>query len=309
MENERCSKPNILILLSTYNGDKYLPEQLRSLQMQEAVDVSILIRDDASTDNTRVFLESYCREHLNTKYYTGENKKPAQSFLDLIDKSGDFDFYALCDQDDVWDSDKLITGIKELKKLDNSRPNMYYSNLRIVDQDLQYIRESHSIPQVQKNKYCCLIEPMPTGCTMVFNRTTRDLIRGRIPEYCSMHDSWIYLVCQMFGASVYDFNAHISYRQHSANVIGAYNGGVKKLVERIKRLFDRNLQPRYKNAIYFLKCYDDILEGKDREKVLEVAGYKDSIVKRIRFLFDDELRALTFSRDLRNRLLIIFGLI
>lgn len=238
---------SVCVLLSTYNGEKYLREQLDSLITQEGIKLSIVVRDDGSEDNTIGILDEYMKRDSRITYYEGKNVGPAQSFLDLIIKSPDSDYYAFCDQDDVWDNDKLKIAVDFLEKENQSKPNMYYSNLRIVDQTLSFYRFSHLEPLKQKTKYSVLTEDLATGCTVVFNRTTVKYVKIGIPECCSMHDTWISMICKFFGKTVYDFEAHISYRQHDNNVVGTYLDKKTKdmYIARIKRLFDRSLQPRY----------------------------------------------------------------
>ena len=98
----------VQVLLSTYNGEKYLQEQIESIIRQEDVEISLLIRDDGSCDKTIEIIENLKRKNSNIIYYSGNNLGPARSFMDLINKSGNFDYYAFSDQDDVWKSKKLI---------------------------------------------------------------------------------------------------------------------------------------------------------------------------------------------------------
>ena len=302
---------SVCVLLSTYNGEKYLSEQIESLLRQKDVQLSILARDDGSSDSTVSILEEYSEKYQYFKYYKGANVKPAKSFFDLIVQAPSADYYAFCDQDDVWDDDKLAIAIEMLDKEDNTKPNMYYSNLRIVDQDLNVYRLSHETPSTQDSKYSCLTEDMATGCTVVFNKKTAQYVKSGTPEYCSMHDTWIYMICKFFGTTVYDFDAHISYRQHGNNVVGTYLG--KKTMDiyskRIKRLFDRNLQPRYNNAQNFYKTFGDRLSIRDKEKVLELVEYKDSIGQKIKLLSDKEIHASSKSREIRYRGLIVLGIV
>ena len=306
---ENCKK-EVCVLLSTYNGEKYLREQLDSLVCQENVELKILIRDDGSKDSTLQILKEYSKKDARITYFVGNNVGPAQSFLDLIIKSPDADYYAFCDQDDVWDKDKLEIAVGFLEKEDNSKPNMYYSNLRIVDQNLRYYRLSHSAPHVQSNKYSVLTENMATGCTVVFNKTAANYVRSGLPKYCSMHDTWIYMICKFFGKTLYDFDAHISYRQHGNNVVGTYLGKKTKdiYIARIKRLFNRDLQPIYNNACNFYKTFGNLLEAKDKEKVLKIVNYKKSLLNKLSLLFDKEIRASSRNRELRYKLLIILGI-
>ena len=220
------SLKKVYVLLSTYNGEKYLQEQLDSLYAQEGVEVAILARDDGSSDGTIEILKKNAASHKNLSWYSGENVRPAKSFLDLIKESSkqNCDYYAFCDQDDRWDKDKLKCAVDMLETADNTKPNLYYSNLRIVDQDLRIYRLSHAFAseRQQKGKYSCLLDNMATGCTIVFNKTASQYVMSHFPNCCSMHDCWIYMICKFFGNVIYDFEAHIDYRQHGDNVIGTY---------------------------------------------------------------------------------------
>ena len=302
---------SVCVLLSTYNGERYLREQLDSLLSQKGVNLSILARDDGSKDSTSKILEEYHAKDTRIRYYKDNNVGPAQSFFDLMKKAPKADYYAFCDQDDVWDNNKLAIAVAMLEKEDASKPNMYYSNLRIVDQDLKFYRLSHSEPSVQKDRYSVLTEDMATGCTIVFNSTAEEMIRNRTPEYCSMHDTWIYMVCKFFGKTVYDFSAHISYRQHGNNVVGTYLGKKTKeiYIARIKRLFDRELQPRYNNACNFYKAFGRKLNKRDAEKVLKIVNYKRSLKNKLCLLLDKDIHASSKNRELRYRGLIILGIV
>ena len=301
----------VCVLLSTYNGEKYLTEQIESLLKQSNVELSILARDDRSSDSTVSILKNFSEKYPNFKYYKGDNVRPAKSFFDLIINAPESDYYAFCDQDDVWDEDKLSIAVAMLEKEDNTKPNMYYSNLRIVDQDLVFYRLSHETPSTQDSKYSCLTEDMATGCTVVFNKKTAEYVKSGTPDYCSMHDTWIYMICKFFGTTVYDFEAHISYRQHGNNVVGTYLGkkSMDIYVKRIKRLFDRKLQPRYNNAQNFYKTFGDRLSSKDRKKVLELVEYKESIGKKWKLLADKEIHTSSKSREIRYRGLIVLGIV
>lgn len=302
---------SVCVLLSTYNGEKYLEAQVNSLLFQKGIELSVLARDDGSSDRTVEILKRYAGQDSRISFYIGENKKPAQSFFDLMSKAPEADYYAFCDQDDVWDKDKLQVAVDMLEKEDNTKPNMYYSNLRIVDQDLVFYRLSHAEPSIQENKYSALTEDIATGCTIVFNDVAEEMIRNNVPVFCSMHDTWVYMVCKFFGKTVYDFEPHISYRQHGNNVVGTYLGKKTKdiYIARIHRLFDRKLQPRYNNACNFYKAFGKELSEKDAEKVLELVNYKKSLKNKIRLLTDREIHASSRNRELRYKGLIILGIV
>lgn len=300
---------SVIVLLSTYNGEKYLSQQIDSLLSQKGVAVHILVRDDGSNDSTLSILEKYSSENTNFEYYEGKNCGPAKSFLDLIQHAGEADYYALCDQDDVWDDDKLLIAVEKLASFDSEKPALYYSNLRIVDENLKFFRLSHTSELFNPNRYSALTENLCTGCTAVFNYRAKEMISDKLPDYCTMHDTWIYMVCKLLGNTYYDSEAHISYRQHGNNVVGTYlnknNGKIMK--ERFLRLFKRDLQPRYMNAISFDECFASYMNDVDRSKVLKIVHYKDSLKDRLNLLFDNEIKASSFYGNLRFKVHILWG--
>ena len=112
---------SIQVLLSTYNGARYLREQLDSLLSQENVDIKILVRDDGSTDDTIKILNEYQNRGL-LAWYTGPNMRPAKSFLNLLIQSPESEVYAFCDQDDVWKPEKMYMAVCQLKTVSTDIP-------------------------------------------------------------------------------------------------------------------------------------------------------------------------------------------
>ena len=297
--------------MSTYNGEKYIGQQIDSILAQKDVDLSLIIRDDGSKDETVKIIKEYQKKNTNISFYDGGNKGPAMSFIDLIINSGESDYFAFADQDDFWDDTKLINAINVLRELPNNIPTMYYSNLRIVDSELKFYRYSHSEPPVIKNKYGALIDNKATGCTMVFNKKTAEIIKSFPPSNCTMHDAWVFMMCHILGKVVYDKNAYISYRQHNNNVIGTY---LKKKSffdywKRFKRLFDKSIQPRYNNAVEFYRCYKSLLTPTDKEKVLKIVNYKKNLKSKFKLMRDKDIKATSFSLNFRYRILILLGVI
>ena len=300
-------KSRVCVLLSAYNGERYIEEQIRSVLAQKDVDVFLLIRDDGSKDSTVSLIKTCAEGRENVRFYAEGNVGVQRSFFDLLLKSPEADYYAYCDQDDFWDEDKLASAVDRLKTLDPDKPGLYYSNLRIADSELRTIRYSHNAPQVQKNKYSALAEPMGTGCTMVMNRCAAELIRSHVPKKCSNHDSWTYLVCRFFGNTVYDAEPHISYRQHSANKIGTYTSSnvISNYRRRFSNLFHNNGEPRYTNACELVARFGGEMTKKDLVKAKEVALYKTSFLRKCRLLFDPSIHTTSWQREIAYRCLII----
>lgn len=308
-EKKEKETPQVCILMSTYNGEKYLQQQLDSLYAQKNVSINILARDDGSTDMTQSILADNAAKHDCIRWYCGENIGSADSFLDLIEKAPEAEYYALCDQDDVWDDDKLKCAIDMLSMKSNEQPALYYSNLRVVGSDLTFYRNAHSRPWVMKSKYSALIDVAATGCTMVFNRALRALLKDRMPEDCKMHDEWIYLVSSFFGTVLYDFEPHISYRQHGDNVLGMQLSRFSPgwLKQKVSRTFEKDWKPRSVNAKSLYKEYSDVLNEKDKNKIEKVIGYNKSVLNRIGLLTDLSIHGKSIKDDLKYRIKIITG--
>ena len=137
---------SVQVVMSTYNGEKYLKEQIDSILSQEGVDVRLYIRDDGSSDRTTDILASY-QEHKNVKIEKGNNLGFAKSFLTALDECDEADYYAFSDQDDVWEKDKLSTAIEILEEESQSTPLLYCSALQRVDENLNplHVQSYHGL--------------------------------------------------------------------------------------------------------------------------------------------------------------------
>ncbi|EME3486548.1 glycosyltransferase, partial [Enterococcus faecium] len=131
----------VIVLMSTYNGEKYIREQLDSIFNQKNIAVKVVIRDDGSNDATQSILDEYKKKH-NLNWYTGKNLNAAWSFMELINNAPDSNFYAFADQDDVWDNDKLFIAVEAMKNCGtetNEKAIMYSCPTRLVDEKLNSI--------------------------------------------------------------------------------------------------------------------------------------------------------------------------
>jgi glycosyltransferase involved in cell wall biosynthesis len=295
----------VLVLVSTYNGEKYLSEQLDSIINQQGVEVAVLVRDDGSSDATIQILDDYSHNYANFQYYQGVNAGPCMSFFDLLKHADGYDYYAFSDQDDVWDNDKLLSAILLLEKEPKNIPVLYCSNLKVVDENLIFCRIAHASSYNTKNRYAGLVDFYAVGCTEVFNQKAADLTKEHIRKDCLMHDSWIFMICNFFGRIIYDASAHINYRQHGHNVVGTNKDWKSKLNARIKRAADRSIQPRLKNAEVILDEFGDMLDKKDLLKIRKVADYKKSFIRWVKLLFDFAIRSNHIGSDLRYRMLLL----
>ncbi|MDO4160917.1 MAG: glycosyltransferase, partial [Prevotellaceae bacterium] len=259
----------VVILMSTYNGERYLHEQIKSLLAQKGVEIDIFVRDDGSTDNTTEILKEYEKEGILRWYFNG-HKNVQKSFLDLCKKAPKADYYAFCDQDDIWDDDKLLVATQALNNKSSDKPLIYYCGQRLVDVNLNLL----SIHKVSNNRsdHTNFLISNVAGCTTVFNSKLLDLINSSNPDFILMHDSWIFKVClAMNGEYVVDPEPHISYRQHDNNTVGL-KGGIKSKIRQAMRyinvfeikkqtqnLYDnyaQSMTPEYKDLAEKICSYD-----------------------------------------------------
>lgn len=212
-------KKRVCVLMSTYNGEKFLREQIESILGQSGVDVSIIVRDDGSSDTTKIILEEYMKKGL-LFWYAGENVGAAHSFIDLILYcSQEFDFYAFSDQDDVWFSEKLCKAVEMISGYGDV-PVFYNSKAIIVDENLNNLGSIFGSEKVY-NWETQIARSNVIGCTLVVNNNLMNILKRYRPNYVCMHDQWIAIVCKVFsGVEVKDNNAYMLYRQHGNNLIG-----------------------------------------------------------------------------------------
>lgn len=225
----------VVVVMSTYNGETYLKEQIESILGQQGCQVVLFVRDDGSEEAQRTLLRKYEREG-KLRLICGENLKPAKSFLEAVRLAEDGDFYAFADQDDVWLPGKLAAAVKQLEILDNTRPNGYFCNLTAVDQN-KNILASRLLPEQAVTDYRQILVRSPHifGCTVVFNRALRDVIAHRpLPETVYMHDLWVALIASSMGMLVYDSEPYILYRQHGSNCVGATLSAKEKWKKRLQ---------------------------------------------------------------------------
>ena len=296
----------VVTLLSTYNGEKYLQQQLNSLYSQENVDVQIIVRDDGSNDRTHEILDCNQTEGKLT-WYKGENLKPAKSFMDLVYTSPDAEWYAFCDQDDIWLPDKLKIAIRALKECNSNRPALYYGHPRLVDSELNPLESSINTYDRMLDFYSAMINSNATGCTMVFNKALMDLVRREHPSFIAMHDGWLHKICILSkGNLIYDEDVHILYRQHSANVIGSSNSIKKKFMLKVKSLRSKECI-RSRTIASLVENYSDLMSDDELATAKRVAEYKNSLSNRIRLLVDTKIKTNYLRRNVMYKLAVITG--
>lgn len=215
----------VAILLSTYNGERFLAEQLDSLLAQTHAGWTLFWRDDGSSDNTVGVLEAFGRgPGLGRCVALGDahgHIGATASFLALLRAAPGGTSVAFADQDDVWLPHKLERGLDALRTAGEDRPALYFARQVLVDERLGRLGLSFRLRR-PPGFLAALTQNVATGCTMMLNPSAAGLVaRSRAP-LVSLHDWWSYLlVAGADGRLVVDDTPVVLYRQHGANAVGA----------------------------------------------------------------------------------------
>jgi len=301
-------KKQVTVLMATYNGEKFIEEQLNSILSQKDVIVNVLIRDDGSSDNTCNILKNY--KDSNVKVVRGKNLGAAQCFYELISLAEESEYYAFSDQDDIWDNDKLSVGISALEKENFRKPLLYYSGNRMIDSRGNIFEKStkNRIPSLTFNQ--ALVISNAQGATMVFNSELMHILKKCIPRRMSptiFHDGWTHKLClAVGGTAVYDASPHISYRIHENNVL-AQTPKKRTLESVFKQLkVDKPDLCRVIAHEMLLQCKDYMDD--DNVKLAEcVAYYKDSFPNRIKLLSNRNIRTGNLYTDIYFKYKVLIG--
>lgn len=303
-------KLRVLVLMSVYNGGKYLAVQLESIVRQEGVDVSLYIRDDGSADDSETIIHEYAQK-IPITYCKEFNIGAASSFMRLIELvEEEYDYYAFADQDDFWEKDKLHTAIRYLKN-ERESSALYYSNVRRVGQKLEKIEDPYkTVYHTEKFPDVLILTEAP-GCTMVFNKKLLISLKKYRPTYIYMHDRWVMQVCAAIGGTIiYDEQPRILYRQHTDNAIA----GLKKVKYNPFQLFRYRIHKffdfTYKPAIIAAELqagYYDIMNQKNRRIVQILSDAPKRLKYRIYILLTNVVGTPYWVYNVKFKIQVLFN--
>lgn len=242
-------RPTVLVMMSSYNGSRYIEQQIDSILAQEGDFALFLhVRDDGSSDGTQEILERYAAEHANVSWEQGENLGSTLSFMNLLYHAGDYDYYAFSDQDDVWLSDKIQSALEALQA--ETGPALYSCMKTIVDEKLNPLPLKDTQPKPGfLNAF--FLNNSVSGCTMVLNRPFYKILSKIKFDWGKVyHDSWAYKVAEIFGKNIFDRTPHMLYRQHGNNVLGAGVRGWKLFLSKLKKLPSYRTEEHRYTSIY-----------------------------------------------------------
>lgn len=297
-----------LVLMCTYNGERYIKQQIDSIFNQRYCDINIIIYDDKSTDKTLEIINE-CKLEYGDRLSVipnTENRGFANNFIDIIydNKDRDFDFFALSDQDDFWKPEKVS---KAIQLLDDSKPSLYCSSLLLVDKNLEPIKLfDHRFNRI--NQYNASIQNVCTGCTVVFNKKFTELLNKPKPQIY-LHDYWLFLIAYYVGNFVYDENSYIMYRQHDNNQIGQTKKKksiVKKIKAAIFEVFKRNIYSHINMLNQFIEYYGDEISDETLRILKFVTSKK--VKNRLQICMSHKYRKFSKKENLYFKIRVLFGI-
>ena len=261
--------------MATYNGERFLQEQIDSILRQSYENWVLFIRDDQSGDRTLEIIQKYTAAYpekiiqvTDPSLTGGSAKQNFASVLAWVSRKYAFRYFMFADQDDIWLDTKIEKSLHLMRKQEaqSIRPLLIHTDLQVVDQDLTVMGDSffayRTLNPMVKDLRHLLIQNNVTGCTMLWNKALNDLLHFQSEEV-AMHDWWIALTACAFGEICVLNEATVCYRQHGNNVVGATK--VNSIGFILKRLADidhvrKTLRMAVEQAKYFACCYSDQLD-------------------------------------------------
>ena len=298
-------KIHVAVMMSSYNGEQYIREQIDSIFLQEGIEVTLYIRDDGSTDKTRNIINEYATNSNVIAIY-GENLGFQRSFMYIVKDIPDtYDYYAFSDQDDYWESDKLLRGIQALKN--NEGTDLYTSSLNVVDDKLRH-QYYNNFPKLHATFGSAISRQRLAGCTMVFTSRLLNLAKKfPIDSYYMLfsHDAVVYYLALSIGSNVYfDGKSHILYRRHIGTVT-EHGKGLRKRIQSVTNIFSSGKSVKYSQIATLYNYYRNDMSSEVLSYCDKVLVYRESILKTFDLLMDKRVRCGIMSVDVINAIAIL----
>ena len=299
------------ILLSTFNGERFLAAQLDSLINQTRRNWELCWRDDGSDDATVPLMQAFTagagRGRCRRSDAEARRLGITASFMQLLRAAPPAPCVAFADQDDVWLPEKLARGVDRLAAVAPDLPALYCARQILVDAALQTLRLSSPVP-AEPSFPASLTQNVATGCTVMLNQAAVRLIAGSTPPPGSLHDWWCYLVVSAWGGMILvDPVPTVLYRQHPANAVGAPSTMTRRAIAAVRRGPDVFMQ-MFRAHVGALRGQPGLLST-EAQHALDViaAGLDGSAAARLRALLLPGLRRQNWQETALFRLWFLLG--
>lgn len=271
------------ILLATYNGEQYLREQLNSILSQSYSNFRLLISDDLSTDGTREILAEYVEKDKRIIIFNQEKNLGVVKNFEFLLKKVENKYYMFSDQDDIWKENKIE---KSIQTLEETNSDLVYTDLEVVDENLNVTYESYwklkgIYNKIKKynNFESLYLNNFVTGCTIL---SKKEFIKEVLPlpntSKFVLHDYWIPLILSQKHKITYIEEPLIKYRQHKNNKVGSKKKTDElKSFEEIRSLF---INVKKEHFTVFIKNEDKFIDEKIKKLNKEAIEYYEMLEKK-----------------------------
>lgn len=262
--NETKEIPKVAVLMSSYNGETYIEQQIDSILKQTYQNIVLYVRDDGSSDGTLDILEKYQSEG-KLVLIKGKNLGYIRSFFSLLNECEDADYYAWCDQDDIWVPEKTERAVQWLEQAPKDVPVLYFSSYDYYDENMQF--QKHGLIHTKGPSFAnSLMDCISLGFNSVFNHQARLYMNKKTPEHCCGHDWWTYMLCAAFGEVLYDREyVSVKYRRLEQSVSPGGKNFIELQIWRFRKFFLNDYFAKIREQLWeFAELYMEEMNANDR---------------------------------------------
>lgn len=304
--------PTVNILLATYNGSRHIRRQLDSLLAQTYPHIAIYVRDDGSKDNTVEILKEYMAKNSSGKKIillpnNGTNLGCPASFYQILKECEAADYYAFCDQDDIWYPDKIKWAVEKLSKHpQKSKPCVYFSAYEYYTDTGKFLRQSPA-----QKKHISLTDVLyytpASGFVLVFNEAARQELILAVRPGKELHDRWLLRGAACFGSILYDPRCSAAHIRHKEAVTAEDSGNCSLVKSFLKNEIGGTAMTDSKKYLcHFLKTFRGRLSKSDLNTLVLFTA-KNTPARQIRKLFYPRRLRARFAGEIAIRLLFLIG--
>ena len=300
----------IAVLLSAYNGEEYLHTQIDSiLDQQVDCDLSLIVRDDGSSDGTAAIIKKdYNRPDVTL--IAGENVGFVKSFMELLtyahENLSEYDYFALSDQDDRWDADKLQVAVDKIRKDGRKTPLLYGCLSRLTDNQLNPYKQTDRSGRVI-TFFNSIIQNFLPGHTYVMNRALLELVFDGDPEKIYAHDHFILNAAVLSNGLIYDETSHADYRQHEGNTLGATNNLFAWLIKNFNRLKRGDGEKQLVQTHYICEKFSSLMKENEEREMERFFNSRKNLFSRVKYIGKTKLYRQKSSENLVFKIHYILG--
>jgi len=296
----------VSVVIATYNGERFLEQQINSVLAQTIKPAEIVVCDDDSTDNTIAILEKFSTNHQLKYYRNTKRMGVVENFKKAVSLATPGNYIALCDQDDIWLPQKIEKSIEALSKIDDGiSPAMIYSDLILIDSDEHLLNPSVD-NELGHDKYHHCLETLlfgnfVLGCTVMMNESMRKFFSDIPKNKAFNHDTWITLIAFTFGKVSRLNQPYIMYRSHADNVTFS-NHKKKNRIERIMThliaVFQKNDFLENEVILFreFYHFYHNRLSGEHKKKIEKLIRLENASYLKKKIAFETAFKGYWIKR-------------